>query len=325
MQGRPLTSIFFGGGTPSLFSARAIGAIIETAERRIGFAPGIEITLEANPGTLEQDRFTGYRVAGVNRLSIGVQSFQPRQLQTLGRIHSADEAIAAASTAVAAGLTAFNLDLMHGLPEQTPAQAREDLARAIDLGASHLSWYQLTIEPNTAFYNQPPVLPGDDRLAEIQQKGEDQLRDGGYRQYEISAFARPGHESTHNLNYWEFGDYIGIGAGAHGKLTDPDTDTIVRRWKTRLPAHYMDRHDDFSAGERQLMPEERPLEFLMNALRLNRGFTPSLFESRTGLTFDTVAARLQKQCDRGLLAYGDGHYRTTALGRQFLNDVLAEC
>lgn len=217
---RPATSIFFGGGTPSLFSAGAIGQILDGIERRIGFAPDIEITLEANPGSAEVAKFQGFRAAGVNRLSIGVQSFNADALKHLGRVHDPEQAKSALQAVTAAGFDNFNVDLMHGLPGQTQAQARDDLEQAIDSGASHLSWYQLTIEPNTVFYKQPPVLPDEDALIDIQDMGWALLAQAGFEHYEISAFCRPGCPARHNLTYWNFGDYLGIGAGAHGKLTD---------------------------------------------------------------------------------------------------------
>lgn len=221
VQGRPISTIFFGGGTPSLFSAAALGRLLRGVEQRIPFATDIEITLEANPGTFEQEKFKAYRQTGINRLSIGVQSFQPAKLEKLGRIHNGDEAVRAAGMARAAGFDNFNLDLMHGLPDQSLDDALSDLRQAIELAPTHLSWYQLTLEPNTVFWSQPPELPEDDILWDIQEAGQTLMAKHGYRQYEVSAYAQAGRAARHNLNYWRFGDFIGIGAGAHGKLSFP--------------------------------------------------------------------------------------------------------
>ena len=240
VAGRTLSSIFIGGGTPSLFSAQAIGQLLAGIQERIPFDDNIEITLEANPGTVEAGRFAGYQSAGVNRFSIGVQSFNPLHLQKLGRIHDPAQAVAAAHQASALKLRSFNLDLMHGLPNQTLEQALDDLRQAIALAPPHLSWYQLTIEPNTAFGARPPRLPEDDTLWEIQEQGHELLLAAGYRQYEISAYAKPGFECQHNLNYWRFGDYLGIGCGAHGKLTDPASGAVQRRVKIKHPKGYLD-------------------------------------------------------------------------------------
>ena len=234
-----LSSIFFGGGTPSLFSAEGIAGILQAAESTVGFEDDIEITLEANPGTFEQEKFSGFFDAGINRLSIGIQSFNEQQLHKLGRIHSSNEAKTAVGIAKKAGFSNINIDLMHGLSEQSVLEAKADLQTAIDLEPQHISWYQLTIEPNTAFYRQPPPLPADDILADIQYHGTQLLEKYGYHQYEVSAFSQSGRQSKHNMNYWQFGDYIGIGAGAHGKLSNNQTQEVIRRQKTRLPEHYM--------------------------------------------------------------------------------------
>ncbi|MCK9467897.1 MAG: radical SAM family heme chaperone HemW [Porticoccaceae bacterium] len=321
VQGRPLESIFFGGGTPSLFSPRGIGTILDAAERRIGFAPDIEITLEANPGTVEQARFAGFRAAGVNRLSIGIQSFNNSQLQRLGRIHDRAAAIAAAKAATSAGFDNFNLDLMHGLPQQTPAQALADLALALDLGPTHLSWYQLTIEPNTVFHKRPPTLPEEDVLGDIQESGEQLLREGGFRQYEVSAWTTPERESRHNLNYWRFGDYLGIGAGAHGKVSQQGT--VLRTSKTRAPADYLERHGDWLAGSHIVEASDLPLEFMMNALRLVDGVPPDYYPERTGLDFTGIADRWQQLQSRGLVRDPNERLATTPLGLRYLNTVLA--
>lgn len=331
VQGRQLHSIFFGGGTPSLFSSAAIANILAAVEQRIAFTDDIEITLEANPGTVEQAKFSGYAAAGVNRLSIGVQSFNPSHLTSLGRIHSNQEAIKAAHAAVKAGISNFNIDLMHGLPEQTQQQALADIEQAIQLNPTHLSWYQLTIEPNTAFYNAPPTLPDDDRLADIQEAGEALLSQADFQQYEISAYSRNRNHSRHNTNYWLFGDYIGIGAGAHGKQTLLADQHIIRRWKTRAPKDYLaaDKHPliadkTFLAGSRTLQANELPLEFFLNSLRLTDGFNTSLFQARTGLSLNTIQPQLELLCSKRLLTVTEQSINTTALGRRFLNAILTE-
>ncbi|MEK8081616.1 radical SAM family heme chaperone HemW [Pseudomonas sp. XK-1] len=318
---RPLSSIFFGGGTPSLFSARALGRLLEGVERRVPFAADIEITLEANPGTFEQAKFKDYRRLGINRLSIGVQSFQPPKLIALGRIHDGDEAVRAADMARAAGFDNFNLDLMHGLPEQSIEDALSDLRTAIAQGPTHLSWYQLTVEPNTVFWNQPPVMPEDDILWDIQEAGQALLAAEGYAQYEVSAYAQEGRAARHNLNYWTFGDFLGIGAGAHAKLSRPDG-SISRSWKTRLPKDYLDRSKRFSAGERPLGADELPFEFLMNVLRLTDGVASELFTQRTGLPLAQLAAARREAEQRGLLHADPARLSATREGQLFLNDLL---
>jgi oxygen-independent coproporphyrinogen-3 oxidase len=321
VHGRPLRSIFFGGGTPSLFSAKALGRLLAGVERRIPFAADIEITLEANPGTFEQAKFRDYRALGINRLSIGVQSFQAAKLQALGRIHDGDEAIRAADMARAAGFDNFNLDLMHGLPDQSIADALSDLRIAIAQSPTHLSWYQLTVEPNTVFWNQPPVMPEDDILWDIQEAGQALLAEHGYAQYEVSAYAQPGKAARHNLNYWSFGDFLGIGAGAHAKLSSPQG-VIRRSWKTRLPKDYLDPGKGFSAGERLLGPDELPFEFLMNVLRLTDGVASTLFTRRTGLPLTVLAAAREEAMQRGLLQRDPARLVATREGQLFLNDLL---
>ncbi|HLS99733.1 MAG TPA: radical SAM family heme chaperone HemW [Porticoccaceae bacterium] len=323
VQGRRLAAIFIGGGTPSLFSPRGIAAILDGAERLIGFDPDIEITLEANPGTLERGRFAGYRAAGVNRLSIGVQSFDNRQLHQLGRIHDRAAAIAAIHAARAAGFANLNLDLMHGLPGQTPDEALADLRLACDLDPTHLSWYQLTIEPNTVFHKRPPTLPDEEVLGAIQDAGEEHLTAAGLRPYEVSAWTRPGHESRHNLNYWRFGDYLGIGAGAHGKVTRPGEGRILRTSKTRAPADYLARDGDWRASRQAVAADELPFEFMMNALRLVDGVEPALYPARTGLDFAPLAPRWRTLRERGLVSDPAERLATTALGLRYLNSVLA--
>jgi putative oxygen-independent coproporphyrinogen III oxidase len=321
VHGRPLSSIFFGGGTPSLFSDHALGRLLEGVERRVAFAGDIEITLEANPGTFEQAKFKGYRALGINRLSIGVQSFQEAKLKALGRIHDGSEAIRAADMARAAGFDNFNLDLMHGLPEQSLEDALFDLRTAIAQAPTHLSWYQLTMEPNTLFWSQPPVLPEDDLLWDIQEAGQALLAAEGYAQYEVSAYAQPGKQARHNLNYWTFGDFLGIGAGAHAKLSDPHG-RILRTWKTRLPKDYLDAAKAFQAGERVLGADELPFEFLMNVLRLTDGVPASLFTERTGLPLASLdAARAEAQA-RKLLRAEPERLCASAEGQLFLNDLL---
>lgn len=321
VHSRPLTSIFFGGGTPSLFSDRALGRLLEGVERRIAFAPDIEITLEANPGTFEQAKFKGYRALGINRLSIGVQSFQEAKLKALGRIHDGGEAIRAADMARAAGFDNFNLDLMHGLPEQSIEDALFDLRTAIAQAPTHLSWYQLTMEPNTVFWNQPPVLPEDDLLWDIQEAGQALLAAEGYAQYEVSAYAQPGKQARHNLNYWTFGDFLGIGAGAHAKLSTPHG-RILRTWKTRLPKDYLDPGKAYQAGERVLDSDELPFEFLMNVLRLTEGAPAELFSQRTGLSLQQLEQARREAERRGLLQGDDTRLVATAKGQLFLNDLL---
>ena len=324
VQERQLQSIFFGGGTPSLFSAQAISFLLTEINHRIAFSPSIEITLEANPGTVEQEKFSGYYAAGINRLSIGIQSFDPNHLQSLGRIHNDKEAIKAVKSAFIAGFENINIDLMHGLPNQKAEQSYRDLRTAIDLKPTHISWYQLTIEPNTAFYSSPPLLPCDDELADIQQGGEQVLQQAGFLQYETSAYATTGLQSKHNTNYWQFGDYIGIGAGAHGKLTTPQENKIVRKKKTRMPNDYTSKIPAFTAGENQLTNGELPLEFFMNSLRLNKGFSINLYQQRTGLEFHAIKPKIDKLISRQLLMSQDQNILPTSLGKRFLNSVLAE-
>lgn len=320
-HGRQLGSIFFGGGTPSLFSARALDRLLRGVERRLAFAHDIEITLEANPGTFEQAKFVDYRALGINRLSIGVQSFQSEQLKALGRIHDGDEAIRAAEMARRAGFDNFNLDLMHGLPGQDVAGALADLRQAVALAPTHLSWYQLTLEPNTVFWSQPPEVPEDDILWDIQEAGQALLASEGFAQYETSAYARDNRRARHNLNYWSFGDFLGIGAGAHAKLSDPNGQ-IRRSWKTRLPRDYLDPGKSFQAGERLLEAAELPFEFMMNALRLTEGVPAALFEQRTGLPLASIAEACAVARQAGLLDADPQVLRPTARGQLFLNDLL---
>ncbi len=324
-QGRPLHSLFIGGGTPSLFSAEAIARLLDGIKARIPCPADMEITLEANPGTLEAGRFAGYREAGVNRFSIGVQSFETQKLAAIGRIHGRTEALAAVPLARAAGCENLNLDLMFGLPQQDLEQAVTDLETAVGLSPEHISYYQLTLEPNTLFHRRPPALPDDDRIWEMQQQGEAVLARSGYVQYEVSAYARPGRECRHNLNYWTFGDYLGIGAGAHGKITHLDRQCVQRRWKQRDPSAYLKAAGakDWLAGQQTLEAADLALEFLMNALRLNRGFTPALFEQRTGLSFQYLQPGLELALGRELVEVSREVVCPSALGRRFLNDLLS--
>jgi oxygen-independent coproporphyrinogen-3 oxidase len=321
VQGREIETIFIGGGTPSLFDAAGIQQILSGIAARTPLAANAEITMEANPGTFEQERFAGFRAAGVNRLSIGVQSFDSARLQQLGRIHNSQDAILAASKAREIGFDNFNLDLMHGLPQQTPEAALADLQQAIDLQPTHLSWYQLTIEPNTEFFSKPPNLPEDEALWAIQEQGQALLQLHGYHQYEISAYSQPNRQSRHNMNYWQFGDYLGIGAGAHGKISWPAQNRITRRWKQRQPKAYMNALNPLS-GEQDISLEERPFEFMMNALRLTDGVETALFNQRTGLTLDTIAPMLQQAHQRGLLLNETKRLAPSPQGRLFLNDLL---
>lgn len=322
VQGRKLESIFFGGGTPSLFSGTAIGTILNTAEQLIGFDSAIEITLEANPGTVEQNKFADFHSAGVNRLSIGVQSFNDQQLQRLGRIHDGTEALKAIDTARAVGFNNFNIDLMHGLPAQTIAQAQADIELAVQSGAQHISWYQLTIEPNTEFYSRPPSLPSDERLADIQQVGNQTLQQAGFHQYEVSAFAVDGQRSKHNMNYWQFGDYLGIGAGAHGKVTLPERNQVLRTNKTRQPNDYLSRKDSLVAQQQTIDNGQMAIEFMMNGLRLRDGIPMAYFPKRTGLPMTTVQTQVEELQRDGLMTIDEHRYRATELGYQFLNTLL---
>ena len=317
--GRTIQTVFIGGGTPSLMSGGFYKDLFRELKTRLEFAADAEITLEANPGTLEQGRFEAFREAGINRLSIGVQSFNPEHLQVLGRIHDSQAAHNAIIAARQAGFDNFNIDLMHGLPEQTPEQALDDLAQALSYQPPHLSWYQLTVEPNTEFYSQPPVLPDDDRLWDIYSRGGDYLRSHGFTDYEISAWSRQNMASRHNLNYWTFGDYLALGAGGHGKISQPDGQ-ILRYWKTRQPQAYLNRIGSRTAGSEAIAVAERPLEFLMNALRLAAGVPESLFQQRTGLPLSTIAVQLDTLRREELMH--PQRIQATELGQRYLNSLL---
>ena len=322
--GRKLESIFIGGGTPSLFSAAGIDELLCGIRALLPFRPNIEITLEANPGTFEQAKFKGFREAGINRLSMGIQSFNPQHLQALGRVHNQAEALMAADIARHAGFTNFNLDLMFGLPQQTLPQALADLQQAIQLRPTHLSWYQLTLEPNTLFYKQPPVLPDEDLLVDMQLAGQALLAQHGYQQYEVSAYSQPQYQCVHNRNYWEFGDYIGIGAGAHGKYTNPADQSLHRYQKPRQPADYMQRVQQGQARSQTttLVVADIIFEFMLNALRLQAGFPLSLFTERTGLAVELLSNGLQQGMQRGLLELDGSWLKPSPLGWQFLNTTI---
>ncbi len=322
--GRPIYSIFFGGGTPSLISPDGLDSLLSQLRALLPLTTECEITLEANPGTVEQGRFAEFRQTGVNRLSIGVQSFNDDALQKLGRIHSGSEAITAAESAHAAGFDNFNLDLMFGLPGQDEKGATADLNQAIALAPTHLSWYQLTIEPNTAFAHAPPVLPEDEALWAIQGAGQSLLADRGYDQYEISAYAKSGQRCRHNLNYWRFGDYLGIGPGAHGKLTHCAEGRIERIWKKRHPREWLEATsgEAMIAGRNDIPRGELALEFMMNALRLSEGFETPLFSETTGLPITAAEAPLTRAVELDLVEWDLARIAPTQLGRDHLNALL---
>jgi len=320
-QGRAVHSVFIGGGTPSLISAKGYQWLFEQLKSIIPFEDGCEITLEANPGTVEHDPFAGYLEAGINRLSIGVQSFNTDQLKKLGRIHSNDDAISAIQHAKEAGFERVNVDLMHGLPEQTIEQALLDLKLAVENGATHVSWYQLTIEPNTVFFRTQPILPVDDVLEDIQEQGEAYLKAQGFINYEVSAW-RKEKPSAHNVNYWQFGDYLAIGAGAHGKVTQPDG--VYRYQKTRLPKDYLAKVPAEHLQFKKIEEADMPFEFMMNALRLNHGVDARLYQDRTGYTLDSLNPLLQSLRERKLMVNNPEQLSCTEQGHIFLNSVLEE-
>jgi putative oxygen-independent coproporphyrinogen III oxidase len=322
VAGRPITSIFFGGGTPSLFAPEAIDSLLSGVRTRVPFDPNIEITLEANPGTIEHGRFGGYKAAGVTRVSLGAQTFDEQRLRALGRIHTAGDIHRAIDELSTAGLTNFNIDLMYALPGQQIEEAVTDLRTAIALNPTHISHYQLTLEPGTVFYHRPPVLPDQDASWEMQVDCQSVLASLGFDQYEVSAYARAGRECRHNLNYWRFGDYIGIGAGAHGKLTDASNGQVVRTVRHRQPREYLRQPGDARLSERRVVTEkEVPFEFMLNALRLTDGFSTREFEDRTGIALSAVTRTLLQAQDKGLLEQGRERWRPTELGRRFLNDL----
>jgi len=320
-QGRSIHSVFIGGGTPSLISAAGYQWLFTELKALIPFEENCEITLEANPGTVEHDPFAGYLAAGINRLSIGVQSFNTEHLKKLGRIHSNEDAISAIGLAREAGFQRINVDLMHGLPEQTLEQALNDLRLAVENGATHISWYQLTIEPNTVFFRTQPILPVDEVLEEIQEQGEAYLKANGFINYEVSAW-RKELPSAHNLNYWQFGDYLAIGAGAHGKVTQPDG--VYRFQKTRLPKDYLAKVPAEHLQFKRIEAVDMPFEFMMNALRLNDGVEAKLYLERTGYSLDTLSELLTSLRQRQLMVEDTERLACTEQGHIFLNSVLEE-
>jgi oxygen-independent coproporphyrinogen-3 oxidase len=315
--GRRVVSVFIGGGTPSLLTPESVDALLSGVRARLVLEPDAEVTLEANPGTVEAARFRGFRAAGVNRISIGVQSFDDRMLGALGRIHTSAEALRAVETALAS-FDNVNVDLMYALPGQSSAMARADLEQLKRFSLPHVSAYQLTIEPNTVFWNRPPVLPEHDAAADMQLALEELLGAAGYEHYETSAFARPGRRCRHNMNYWQFGDYLGIGAGAHGKLSFPDR--VMRHARAKQPAEYMKA--GARAQETLVAARELPFEFMLNALRLVEGFAPALFAERTGLPITVVERELQAAEAKGLLERDWKRIRPSVRGRRFLNELL---
>jgi len=324
VEGRVVQSVFFGGGTPSLFAPEAFRRFLDGLRGLVAVAADVEVTLEANPGTLERGRFAGYREAGVNRISLGVQSFGDRQLKLLGRIHSTEQVYETVKELKESGFHNFNLDLMYGLPDQSLDEALRDLRAAIELAPTHVSHYQLTLEPGTVFYQRPPKLPDDDVISEMMLACQTELSAAGYVQYEVSAYAQSGRMCRHNRNYWNFGDYLGLGAGAHGKLTDPRTGRIFRTERLRQPREYLSREPAaMRIVARPVPKEELPFEFMLNALRLNEGFTAELFETRTGLSMTAIRPLVDEALERRLLERTNVGWRASELGRRFLNDLQA--
>lgn len=323
--GRPIESVFIGGGTPSLLTAQAVDHLIRGLRERLNLKPNTEITMEANPGTFEQERFSAYRELGINRLSIGVQSFNDNDLKQLGRIHNATEAITATNIAKKAGFKNINLDLMFGLPEQNTTQALSDLQQAIACKPTHISWYQLTIEKNTLFYHTPPLLPEDDFLWKIQQQGQVLLEKFGFHQYEVSAYAQKDQECRHNKNYWQFGDYLGIGAGAHSKLTMPNR-RVTRHNKYRHPNKYMQETLQQNPHYQRQILTERDLtfEFMLNALRLKQGFSQNSFEKTTFIKFSIIQEKINTQIEAGLLKKQCNKYITTKKGWAFIDSIVGQ-
>lgn len=318
-SGREIGTIFIGGGTPSLLSAEGMQRLMDGVRARLPLASNAEVTMEANPGTVEADRFSAYQRAGINRISIGVQSFSAEKLTRLGRIHGPEEAKRAAHLAQGLGLRSFNLDLMHGLPDQSLDEALDDLRQAIELNPPHLSWYQLTIEPNTLFGSRPPKLPDDDALWDIFQRGDELLRAAGYQQYETSAYAKPGYQCHHNLNYWRFGDYLGIGCGAHGKITFEDG-RILRTAKTRHPRGYMQGR--YLDKQHEVVNDDRPFEFFMNRFRLLEPTPRAEFQLYTGLDEAVIRAQLDEALAQNYIVETDEYWQITEHGKLFLNSLL---
>lgn len=317
---RKISSIFIGGGTPSLFSAESIKNLMYNIANIVDLEDLAEITMEANPGTFEQEKFSGFLEAGINRLSIGCQSFNSEKLKALGRIHSEEEAIRAIKTARKIGFKNINLDLMYGLPEQSLDEALDDLKIALELNPEHLSWYHLTLEPNTYFHRFPPSLPNEDLCFEIQEQGQALLKQAGYQHYEISAYTKPEKQSHHNLNYWQFGDYLGIGAGSHGKITLADH-RIIRTVRSKNPKDYLLKPTEFMEYK-QIPKNELPFEFMLNNLRLNNKIDLDLFESRTGLSLNIIKDILDQAKQKGFLTARDHQLWKTAKGSLFLNNLM---
>ncbi|MFA3790825.1 radical SAM family heme chaperone HemW [Aliiglaciecola sp. SL4] len=323
VKGRTVNTIFIGGGTPSLLSAEALNTLLVGVSQRVHLAPDAEITLEANPGTVESQKFRDFSQAGVNRISIGVQSFQPEKLIALGRIHDDSQALNAAQFARNAGLNSFNLDLMHGLPNQSIEDALSDLQIAIEQRPPHLSWYQLTIEPNTQFHSKPPTLPNDDILWDIQEQGQVLLDAAGYKQYEISAYSLPEQQCQHNLNYWRFGDYLGIGCGAHSKVSNPITGKITRTEKVKHPRGYMDLSKDYRFKTWQVPTEDLPFEYFMNRLRLLEACPKQEYDMFTGQPLSAALKQnLQIAVQKGLISETQNEWQLTLLGKRYLNTLL---
>jgi oxygen-independent coproporphyrinogen-3 oxidase len=317
---RPLLSIFLGGGTPSLFSGAAINALLRGIAHRLPFAPNIEITLEANPGAVDEAHFAGYREAGVNRLSIGVQSMRQAQLTKLGRVHGTEDAARAVAVAQAAGFENLNLDLMYGLPGDRKGDSLRDLEALLAFAPRHVSWYQLTLEPGTAFAHRPPRLPPEGRIAEEAEQGVALLAAAGFNRYEVSAYAQAGHQARHNLNYWQFGDYLGLGAGAHGKLSTAEG--VLRTTRRLHPQAYMKEADSATVRTLEPVPSARlPIEFMLNALRLAEGFAETLFAERTGLPVSKLLPAVETAVERGWMSRHEGWLAATPLGYRFLDDL----
>ncbi len=326
VHGRRIDSVFFGGGTPSLFQPEEFARLILALKERIAFADAAEITLEANPGTIERGRFSGYAEAGINRVSLGAQSFDARALKVLGRIHSADDTHRAVEELKTAKFKNFNLDLMYALPEQSLHEALLDVSIACSLEPSHISYYQLTLEPGTVFHSRPPKLPDEDAAWQIQLAGQQLLADAGYAQYEVSAYAKRGAQCRHNLNYWMFGDYVGIGAGAHGKVSMELPQKILRTVKPKQPREYQDQISRAAlavSDSAYIAAADLPFEFMLNALRLNEGFCSDAYRARTGLSLESLEEKLSRAKNRGLLESKPDGWRPTELGRRFLNDLQA--
>ncbi len=318
---RPISSIFIGGGTPSLFAPESFERLLSGIKQRIALIPDIEITLEANPGTFESQKFAEFRALGINRLSIGIQSFNDVLLQKLGRVHSAKEALVAGDIAQHAGFDNFNLDLMFGLPDSNPEDSINDVKTAISLKPTHLSFYQLTLEPNTYFHKFPPQLPNDESIFSTQKQAQQILAEHGYHQYEVSAYSQRNRQCQHNLNYWQFGDYLGIGAGAHGKITQALPQSITRSFKPKSPEQYL-ANTHKNGGAELISSAELPLEFVMNHLRLKQGFTVDTYQARTGLSIDTLDPALSNCLKEELLIYRNNHYYCTEQGWNFMDNIL---